>query len=132
VLKGVIMDSEILSQQVIELVITCRDEELKGLKVSTIARRFNVHRSHLSRQFKSDKNITPCQFIQRERMARAARLLMDTVDLTVVKLSEKLGFCSAEYFREVFKRYFGVAPSKYRKSKNYCKENNWLANPSVK
>lgn len=116
------MVSEILSEQVVELVMTCSDEELMGLTVSSIARRFNVDRSYLSREFKSGKNFTLCQFIQGEKMARAAMLLKDNTDLTVMKLSENLGFCSAEYFREVFKRYFGVVPSKYRKYKNHCKK----------
>lgn len=118
------MDNETLSEQVVELVMTCSNEELKGLTVSSIARRFNVDRSHLSREFKAGKKFTLCQFLQGEKMARAAMLLKDTSDLTVAELSEILGFCSTEYFREVFKRYFGVVPSKYRKYKNHCNKNN--------
>jgi AraC-like DNA-binding protein len=123
------MDNEILSEQVVEFVMTCSDEELMRLTVSSIARRFNVNRSHLSREFKSGKNFTLCQFIRGEKMARAAVLLKDTSDLTVAKLSEYLGFSSAEYFREVFKSYFGVVPSKYRKYKHHCKKNKRLVKP---
>jgi two-component system response regulator YesN len=112
------MDDEILSKQVVELVMTCSDEELKGLTVSSIARRLNVDRSHLSREFKSYNSLTLCQFIQGEKMVRAAILLNDNIDLKVAKLSENLGFCSPEYFRELFKRYFGVVPSKYKEYKN--------------
>ncbi|UCH94704.1 MAG: helix-turn-helix transcriptional regulator [Candidatus Aminicenantes bacterium] len=116
------MDSETLPDQVAKFVMTCNNEVLKGMTVSSIARRFKVDRSHLAREFKSDKNFTLCQFIQREKMVRAAMLLRETTDLTVAKLSESLGFCSAEYFRGLFKRYFGVVPSKYRKYKNHCEK----------
>ena len=116
------MDNKTLDNRVVKLIMTCSDEELKGLTVSSIARTFNLDRSHLSREFKSGKNITLCQFIQGEKMARAAMLLKDTTDLKMSELSEKLGFCSDEYFREVFKRHFGISPSKYRAYRNHCKK----------
>jgi AraC-like DNA-binding protein len=116
------MDSEILTDQVAKYVMTCNNEVLKGMTVSSIARRFKVDRSHLAREFKSCKNFTLCQFIQREKMVRAAILLKDATDLTVAKLSENLGFCSTEYFRGLFKRHFGVVPSKYREYKNHWKK----------
>lgn len=132
VLNGVIMNSETISDQVAKFVMTCKNEVLKEITVSSIARRFQVDRSHLARQFKSGKNFTLCQFIQREKMVRAAILLREDADLTVTKLSETLGFCSTEYFRDVFKKYFGVAPSKYREYKSHLKEDNWWVEAAVK
>lgn len=116
------MNRETLTDRVAKYVMTCDNEVLKRLTVSAIARRFDVNRSHLAREFKSGKNFTLCKFIQTEKMMRAAILLMDTNDLTVAKLSEDLGFCSAEYFRGVFKRYYGIAPSKYREYRNHRKK----------
>ena len=89
-----------------------------------------MDRSRLAREFKSGKNFTLCQFIRREKMVRAAILLREAADLTVAELSENLGFCSAEYFREIFKRYFGVAPSKYKQYKNHIKKRKPAAGPA--
>jgi two-component system response regulator YesN len=116
------MNSETISDQVARFVMTCTNEVLKKITVSSIARRFQVDRSHLAREFKAGKNFTLCQFIKREKMVRAAILLRESADLTVAKLSKNLGFCSAEYFREVFKKYFGVVPSKYREYKNHWRQ----------
>jgi two-component system response regulator YesN len=125
------MNSETISDQVARFVMTCNNEVLKKITVSSIASRFQVDRSHLAREFKSDKNFTLCQFIQKEKMVRAAILLREATDLTVARLSENLGFCSAEYFREVFKKYFGVAPSKYREYKNHFKKDSWSVYHSI-
>jgi AraC-like DNA-binding protein len=122
------MDGKSLTDQVIEFVMTSSDEALKELTVAGIARRFNVDRSHLSREFKSDKNFTLCNFIQREKVARAAISLRDSDALRIENLSKKLGFCSTEYFREVFKRYHGISPSKYRAYRNQFKNEK----PSVR
>jgi AraC-like DNA-binding protein len=123
------MDSEEITDQVAKFVMTCNNEVLKEMTVSSIARRFQVNRSHLAREFKSVKNFTLCQFIRSEKMVRAAILLKETADLTVAELSENLGFCSAEYFRKIFKRYFGVAPSKYKEYKNRCTKRKLAAGP---
>lgn len=114
------MNNETISDQVTRFVMTCTNEVLKKMTVSNIARKFQVDRSHLAREFKSGKNFTLCQFIQKEKMVRAAISLRENADLTVTKLSQSLGFCSTEYFREVFKKHFGVAPGKYREYKNQC------------
>ena len=56
--KGVIMASDEITDQVAKFVISCNNEVLKEMTVSSIARRFHVDRSHLAREFKSGKNFT--------------------------------------------------------------------------
>lgn len=36
--------------------------------------------------------------------------------IKVMKIGEKVGYLDANYFSYVFKKKFGVSPSKYRKS----------------
>jgi AraC-like DNA-binding protein len=107
-----------LSDQVVEFVMSCDDNELRKLTVTSLASRLNVDRSHLTREFKTDKKLILSRFIQGEKMTRAATLLRNTKNLTVETLSKRLGFCSAEYFREVFKKHFAVAPTEYRRYRN--------------
>jgi len=120
------MTKEKISEQVVEFVLSCTDEVLKKITVNSLASRFNVNRSHLAREFKANKRITLCKFIQGEKMARAALLLRNSNEMTVENLSKRLGFCSAEYFREVFKRHFAVSPSIYRQYKTNRNRGNFL------
>ena len=52
-------------------------------------------------------------YVTRTRMEEAARLLRDTDDKTYL-IAEKTGFVDANYFSYVFKRHFGLSPSRYR------------------
>lgn len=100
-----------LADQVTEYLLTCDDSAIFKLNVTTLAGLFHVDRSHLARQFKASKHFTLCGFLQKEKMGRAASLLSSSSKLTMERLSQKMGFCASEYFREVFKRHFGVVPS---------------------
>lgn len=121
-----------LTDQVTEFLLTCDDAVFCKLNVSSIARLFNVDRSHLAREFKASKNYTLSKFIQKEKMGRAASLLSRSSKLTLEQLSKKMGFCTPEYFREVFKKHFGVVPSKYREYKTNQKKNQSLYNREQK
>ncbi|MDQ1354663.1 MAG: two-component system, response regulator YesN [Acidobacteriota bacterium] len=115
-----------LADQVTEYLLTCDDSAIFKLNVTTLAGLFHVDRSHLARQFKASKHFTLCGFLQKEKMGRAASLLSSSSKLTMERLSQKMGFCTSEYFREVFKRHFGVVPSKYREYKMGIKKSNLL------
>lgn len=106
-----------ISDQVVEFVLKCKNEELGNLSVSEVARVFKVSESFLSRKFRSDKSFTLGKFIFRERMFRSAQMLLGNRDLTVKSLADIMGFSDYDYFIRTFKKYYGVSPSRYR----YCK-----------
>ena len=56
---------------------------------------------------------SPQDFIRLIRLKRAAALLKDGD--TVLDVSIKTGFTNAKYFSTLFKKHFGVSPSKYGK-----------------
>ena len=53
-------------------------------------------------------------FVTRMRMEAAGKLLT-TTDLKVDLVAAQLGFSSASYFNQVFKKNYGVTPTEYRK-----------------
>ncbi len=68
---------------------------------------------HFQRMFKSAFGVTAMQFVQRRRLATARHLLTTTEeDVTSVCLA--VGFESLGSFSALFKREFGVPPSKVR------------------
>ena len=107
-----------LADRVVEYILRCRDEDLGFLSVEKIAGIFKVSESFLARKFRTDKDFTLGKFIFRERMFRAALLLRGNHGLTVKTLSEKIGFYDHDYFGRIFKKYYGITPTRYR----YCKK----------
>lgn len=111
------MKKDNLTDRVIEYVLKCRDEELATLSVAKVAKKFKVSQSYLLRRFRIDKYFTLGKFIFRERMFRAATLLLQHKDLTIKSLAERIGFLDYDYFIRIFKNYYGITPTRYR----YCK-----------
>lgn len=66
---------------------------------------------HFQRMFKSAFGISPMQFVQQRRLSVARELLTSGDDVTSVCLA--VGFESLGSFSSLFKRKFGVAPSRY-------------------
>lgn len=108
------MKKETLSDRVVKFVLNCPLDEFQNLTVTKIANTFNVNRSYLSRRFKQDKEFTLCEFLARERLSRSVGLLRSDSDMTISELADKMGFSNVNYFIQVFKRYYGTPPGRYR------------------
>lgn len=117
-----------LADRVVEYVLGCRNEDLAFLSVEKIAGIFNVSESFLARKFRTDKDFTLGQFIFRERMFRAASLLKGNQEFTVKSVSEKIGFYDYDYFSRIFKKHFGITPTRYR----CCKKGRGQNPPTLK
>lgn len=69
---------------------------------------------HFQRMFKSAFGISPMQFLQRRRLDVASQLLAGTEE-DVTAICASVGFESLGSFSSLFKRRFGVSPSKIRR-----------------
>lgn len=65
--------------------------------------------------FKRETGETFVSYLTKVRMERAAELLR-TTDAKTYIIAEKVGITEANYFSYVFKKHFGVAPSKFRET----------------
>jgi len=68
---------------------------------------------HLCRIMKKTFGISPSQYITDLRLQYAANLL-STTDHDILSISVQLGFSSLSHFITIFKKKYGVPPSKYR------------------
>ena len=59
--------------------------------------------------------MNPSVFIRTMRLKRAAQLLSEDPSISIVEVSEAVGFGTQKYFAKHFKEMFGVSPSQYRK-----------------
>lgn len=106
-----------ITDQIVQYVMTISDEGLGGLTVSKLAYHFGIDRSKLSREFKKQKKMTLDKFLNKEKMFRAAFLLIADEDTSIKEVSQRIGFCTSEYFVRVFRDYFGVFPERFKELK---------------
>ena len=74
-----------------------------------------VSNSYFSSIFKKETGQPFVTYLTDYRMDRAEELVLNT-DEKSYKIAEKVGYQDANYFSYVFKKKFGVSPSKYRAS----------------
>lgn len=83
------------------------------LTLAALAQQTGYTENYLSKKFKREMNLTPIEYIRKERLERAA-LLLGTTHENVQDISERLQFCSQSYFADHFRRLFGCSPTEYR------------------
>ena len=57
---------------------------------------------------------SPTEFIRVMRLKRATQLLKEG-GYAINEISDMVGFSDTKYFREVFKKYYKMSPSRYAK-----------------
>lgn len=98
----------------LRLVIDYIQENLaEELRLDTLAEVAGLSRYRFSHNFKQATGFAPHQFIVRERLERAKRMLRET-DLTVLAISFAVGFSSPSRFTYIFRQQIGMTPSEYR------------------
>ncbi len=85
-----------------------------GMSVPELARLLHMSESGLYALF-SEQGTTPVTEKNRIRVEQA-RELLESTDLSVEEISERLGFSSAAYFRKVFRTQTGQTPSVVRRT----------------
>jgi len=84
-----------------------------GLKL--VAMRFNLSEVYVSHLFRELFGENFHSYVEKIRMEHAVQLLR-TTSLNVDEIADRVGYQSANTFRRVFKRHFGVSPSAYTSS----------------
>lgn len=82
------------------------------LGVDEIARNLFVNYAHLCFIFKRDSGVTINEYLTEFRI-RKAKELFDGGDILVLDVAGKVGYADANYFGKCFKKFYGLAPSKY-------------------
>lgn len=86
------------------------------ISIGDIAKRCAVSESGLRALFKKHVGTTPTQYRLNEKLKQAVYLLEST-DMSVNEISERLNFFDSAYFCKIFKSQIGMTPKQYSKSK---------------
>ena len=79
-----------------------------------IAKALNITPNYLSNQFRKETGSTISDYIRRHRIDAALRLL-NTTDLSIQEIGERIGIGDSSYFSHQFKSIVGMSPMEYRK-----------------
>lgn len=83
------------------------------LSVEVVCKALGVSTSYFSTVFKKETGKTFVKYLTEFRMEKAADLLLTKEEKTYM-IAQKVGYSDPNYFSYVFKRQYGVPPSKYR------------------
>lgn len=129
VLRRMFQDSKVLNIEPNKITLTSADEvfvrrALEGIEqnmsnpdygVDDLGRDVGMSRTQLYRKLKALTGKSANEFIRTIRLKRAAQLLEQN-QLTIAEVTHKVGFTDLQYFRDCFKKLFGVIPSEFVQS----------------
>lgn len=87
----------------------------KDIQLSDLADEAGLSPFHFSRVFKETVGVSPRQYIIRQRMDEACRLLKESSH-DIASISAMVGYESVSHFSSLFKRHIGMSPAGFRRS----------------
>jgi AraC family transcriptional regulator len=85
----------------------------EDLSLESLAEQTGFSAYHFARLFRQTTGESPHQFVLRQRIERAQRLLKQT-DMPLAQVAIESGFANQSHFTQAFKRYLGLTPRAYR------------------
>ncbi len=98
------------------------EEYANPITLEDAAARINLSPTYLSKKFRHVTGKTFSEYVNYIRLRQATQMLLTTDD-SVTQIATSCGFNSSNYFKDCFKKRFGVSPRTYRnQGKNHTFE----------
>ena len=98
-------------QQIARLIETVERSFTENLSLGELSRRHHLNPTYICELFKRATGETITAYVTRRRMEEAARLIAGGERLG--DIAQRVGYGDYFYFSRLFKRYYGVPPSRY-------------------
>jgi AraC-like DNA-binding protein len=96
-----------------EAIVLMREAAETPLDIEELARKFNVGYRSFRRAFARHTGLSPHQYLQEVRLARA-RTLLSQSSLSIKEIALSAGFEDTQYFCRYFRKKVGMAPTAFR------------------
>jgi AraC family transcriptional regulator len=96
-----------------------QDRFSESLSLEELARHVGIHPAHLARAFRHHYRCTVGDFVRNQRMTQARHRLASS-DIPLSEIAHTLGYSDQSHFSNMFKRYTGMTPGKFRKEFHKC------------
>ncbi len=87
----------------------------EDIRLEDLARAVHLNKFYLAHIFKESYGVAPMRYLTEQRILKAKNMLEQT-DYSISTLAQAMGFSSANYFSQSFKKYTGLTPIQYRRS----------------
>ena len=106
-------DSEIAGFDIGRATQYLRQHASERLAITGVCRTLAVSERTLARRFKASLGMSPLNYLQSQRIARA-RQLLESSKLPLERIVEQCGYEDVSSFRKLFARQVGMTPREYR------------------
>jgi AraC family transcriptional regulator len=100
-------------QQMRRIMDFVQDHLDQDLSLEALAQQVGFSPYHFARLFRHTTGESPHQFVLRQRIERAQRLL-DTSEMPLIHVARVCGFANQSHLTQTFKRHLGLTPRTYR------------------
>jgi AraC-like DNA-binding protein len=87
---------------------------MEPFELEKLAKAVHLSAVHVSSLFRKKIGCTITEYLTARRI-RQACLLLKTEDMTVSEVGEAVGFSNASYFCQLFRKYVGISPHRFKK-----------------
>ncbi|GAA5525592.1 HTH-type transcriptional regulator CdhR [Microbulbifer aestuariivivens] len=100
-------------EEIVEAQTWLREHCAEEVRLSEVASQFEMSVRSFNRRFKLATGQTPLQYLQNVRVDMARELLQSS-NLSVNEIAEKVGYQDMGHFTALFKKFLSTTPSDYR------------------
>lgn len=90
-----------------------REHLQDNLNITNLSRQAYMSQSHFFRCFRNELGLSPIDFINKERI-KCAKKMLEQTKYSIAEIAAACGFNNLPYFLKQFKRYTRLTPSQYR------------------
>lgn len=91
-----------------------REHYTEDISISSLAGKFYVNPTYMTRIFKKIMNKTPTRFILDLRINLAKKIIKTQPELELKEIAYMTGYTDQGYFSRIFKKTTGLSPSEYK------------------
>lgn len=108
------------SVELLENALTYMEEHLDSeIKTEDVARACYCSKSTLEKLFRCVNNVTVREYLVRRRMMKAARMLMEQPEMSILETALRYGYSTNESFSRAFKQVWNCKPSEFRNRERF-------------